>query len=195
MSGSFNGWSIIDLPTTPTAPKSVEWQAEDIVAGAVSPFSGQQQINNWQAGWLEASVRYAPMSNSDARAWVAFLLGLKGIANVFLFADPAGRQPQNLSASGGTVTGSGQTGYTLLTSSSGLLPGDLFSLGVRLYRVTSVTGGLLGIWPQIRESPAGGTDVVITNAKGLFRLKANRRGWSVDEAKHHGITFEIKEAL
>jgi hypothetical protein len=192
---TFNGWTIVNLPAFPTAPKTIEWMAQDIVADATSPFTGQQQIYSWQAAWLEASVTYQPMTNAQAQAWIAFLMALQGTANIFQLGDPLMLGPQNPGASGGTVTGSGQTGYSLITSSSGLTPGDWVQLGLRLYRVTSVSGGTLGIWPQILESPVGGTTLTIANTLGLFRLKSSQRKWSVNDAKMYGITFEMREAI
>jgi len=66
---TFNGYLIVPMPSSP-APRSIEWNATDAVAALVSPFSGQQQIQNWQAGWLSASVTMPPMKDSHARAWV-----------------------------------------------------------------------------------------------------------------------------
>lgn len=192
---TFNDWTIVTLPAFPAAPKSIEWSLGDTVAASRSPFSLQQQIYNWGASILRASLSYQPMNNAQARSWVAFLMSLQGIANIFQFGDPLNTAPQNPGAVAGSVTGSGQTGYVLNTSSSGLTPGDWFQLGLRLHMATSVAGGVLGIWPQIRESPVNGTNLVIQNTKGLFRLTKNERKYSVNDAKVYGITFEIEEAL
>lgn len=193
--GSFNGWPISTMPSSPSAPTSIEWQLQDNQGEVESPFDYSSQIFDWQTARLCASLSYRPMKNSEALAWYAFLMGLNGIKGVFSFGDPLNQAPQNPGATAGTVTGSGQTGFTLVTSSSGLLPGDWFSLGLRLYRVTAADGGTLTIWPNIRESPADGTDLVITNTTGLFRLRKNVRGISIDKMRFAGITFEIKEAL
>jgi len=193
---TFNGWTIVPLPASPSSPKSIEWALADTVGASRNPFSvGQQQTYNWASSAIRASVSYPPMPNAQALPWIVFLMSLQGIANVFSIGDPLNVGPQNLSASGGTVTGSGQTGYTLITTSSGLTPGDWFSLGLRLYRVMSVSGGILTIWPNIRESPADGTDLVIVNCTGLFRLTKNVRQYTVDENRMYQFTFEIEEAL
>lgn len=192
---TFNGWEIITLPAFPGAPRSVEWDLDDVVGEAVSPFSRQAQIQDWGQAELRASVSYQPMTNAQARPWLAFLAAARGVGSVFLMGDPLHTGPQNGGASGGSVTGSGQTGFVLVTSSSGLTAGDWFALGLRLYMVTSVSGGTLGIWPPIRESPAGGTTLTIANPKGLFRLATNKRRVSVDVAKTYGVSFEVKEAL
>jgi hypothetical protein len=64
---------------------------------------------------------------------------LRGRKNVFQFGDPLNLGPQNNAATVGTMTGSGQTGYALATSSSGFTAGDWIQVGVRLYHVTSAT--------------------------------------------------------
>jgi hypothetical protein len=192
---TFNGWTIYTLPSVPAVPKAVEWQFNDKVGQAPAEFTFQKQIFPWGQGIIKASLSYQLLTNAQMPPWSAFLASLQGTAGVFLFGDPMNTGPQNGGATAGTVTGSGQAGNTLVTSSSGLLPGDWFSLGVRLYMVTSVSGGVLGIWPNIRESPAGGTSLVITNTQGLFRLQKNVRGYSVNTSKLYALTFEIEEAL
>lgn len=192
---TFNGWTIVDLPAFPPCPKTIEYLGQNIVADATSPFTGQQQIQNWQAAWWEWSVSWQPMTEAQMCAWKAALLSLQGVSGIFQLGDPMRTGPQNPAAVAGTVTGSGQTGYSLVTSSSGLTPGDYIQLGLRLYLVTSASGGTLGIWPQIRESPAGGTNLVIANTLGLFRLKSNQVKWSVKDNKMYVLTFEVREAL
>lgn len=191
---TFNGWPIIPAPSSPVA-KSIEWGPDDVQGSNRSPFSLRRQIYDWQQSILRASVSFAPMSEAQALPWIVFLLALRGINGVFLFGDPRRTTPQNGGATAGTVTGSGQTGYELVTSSTNLTPGDWFSIGVRLYRVLTVSGGTLGIYPPIRESPVSGSDLVIVNPQGLFRLTKNQRKYSEKEGGIYGFTFEIEEAL
>ena len=190
------GWNLVTMPSFPPAPASIEWQPHDTVAVSTNPFTGQQQTYDWQAGWLEASLSYQPMNNAQAVQWCAFLMGLNGTANVFQWGDPLNTGPQNPNAVAPSVHGGNQTGYVLSTfGGNGLLPGDWIQIGYRLHRITSVSGGSLGIWPQLRESPADGSPIVITNTQGLWRLKSNDRKWSVKSTKMYGFTFEIREAL
>ena len=60
-----------------------------------------------------------------------------------------------------------------------------------------MAGGYLGIWPQIRESPASGSSLIITNTTGLFRLMKNQRkiGVSVENGRNWALDFEIEEAI
>src|SRR5579885_1487838 len=179
---TFNGWPIISLPASP-APKSIEWSLTDNEGANRSPFSYQQQIYDWGQAILRASVSYPPMPETQAAAWEAFLAGAMGIQAVFLFGDSVRIAPQNGAATGGTTTGSNPSGSrTIGASSSNLTPGDWIAIGLRLYRVVSVSGGNIGIWPPVREAPANGTSIVIANTQGLFRLQKNTRKYNVNEA-------------
>ncbi len=87
MPSTYNGWTVVTAPSSP-APQSIEFTTTDIVGVNTSPFTGEQQIQDWQAHWLEASVTMPPMSSAQAQAWVNFFIALKGQACVFQFGDP-----------------------------------------------------------------------------------------------------------
>ena len=187
--------AIAVLPPIPP-PEFIEWDLGDTVGSARSPFSKQRQIHNWNASILRATLTYAEMYNSVAMPLLVWLMDTLGIANTFQFGDPQNPGPQNPAAVAGAVSGGGQTGYTLLTTSSDLTPGDWIQVGLRLYRVQSVDGGTLGIWPNLRQSPPDGTPLIITNTLGLFRLAKNQRGYSVKPGQIvERITIEIEEAI
>jgi hypothetical protein len=112
------------------------------------------------------------------------------------------------------VNGAGQTGRTLNTKGWPapafgpypyvLRPGDWLQIGYRLYRnltskIISDPGGVglvtLDIWPPLREPPADGDAIIVTNTLGLWRLKSNQRKWSITESRFYGLQFEIREAL
>ncbi len=190
------------MPGTPAAPASIEFTLMDSVAVSVSPFTGAQQIQNWQSSWLEASVSMPPMPHAQAQAWIAWLMGVQGQAGVFQLGDPLARAPLAGTGSGAmAVNGAGQTGYALSVRgwTGTLSPGDWLQVGYRLYRnlgTASPTGGAItvSIWPQIRESPLDGAAITLANTRGLFRLKANARKYSITESRMYGLQFEIREA-
>lgn len=98
---TYNSWNIVSMPSSP-APKSVEFTTNSIVAVSNNPFTGQQQIQDWNASFLEASVTMPAMSETAAQAWVSFLLACKGQAGVFQLANTAfaGRVPAGTVAGG-----------------------------------------------------------------------------------------------
>jgi hypothetical protein len=83
---TYLGRLVVTMPSSP-APKSVEFSRVDIAGVSTSPFTGQQQIMDWQSGWLECQVTMPPMIAADAASWVTFLLAAKGVVNVFALAN------------------------------------------------------------------------------------------------------------
>src|SRR5579859_3971648 len=79
---TFNGRPVIDMPNSP-APKSVEFTRMNAVAVSTSPFTFQQQVQDWNAATMEMSVSLPPMIHDVAAAWVDFLIACNGQANVF----------------------------------------------------------------------------------------------------------------
>lgn len=82
---TFMGWTEVTIPSNPPAPQSIEISVVNIVSGNTSPFTGQQQIYDWQANYLEARVNMPPMPFAVFQNWSTFLKALDGIANVFQF--------------------------------------------------------------------------------------------------------------
>lgn len=205
---TFNGWNIISMPTTPAAPATVDFTATDIVAMSISPFTGQQQVQDWQQGWIEASVSMPPLTHVQAQVWIAFMMALRGQANVFQLGDPLAVAPQGSGAGTPLVNGASQSGFSLNTKgwthgASGVLkPGDWLQIGYRLYRVilsaVNADGSgnaTVNIWPSLRESPNDGDTIIIANTQGLWRLKNNARKWSETAARLYGLQFDIREAI
>jgi len=85
---TYNGRTIVTMPSSP-APKSIEFADNFLVAASTNPFSGQQQIQDWQSEYLEARVTLPPMAEADALAWVAFLRACRGQACVFQISNTA----------------------------------------------------------------------------------------------------------
>jgi hypothetical protein len=81
----FNGWNIITMPTTPPAPASVEFSVNDAVAMSMSPFTGEQQTQNWGPLPMEATLALPPLTQAQSEAWITFLRAMNGVANVTQF--------------------------------------------------------------------------------------------------------------
>jgi hypothetical protein len=76
----------ITMPGVPAAPESIDLFQVNLVSGTVSPFTGAQQIFDWQANYMRASVSMPAMPYAIAQSWVAFLKSLTGIVNYFQFS-------------------------------------------------------------------------------------------------------------
>jgi len=203
----------LSLPQT-TAIRQVDLRAINAVAISRSPFTFGSQVHAYAGQMWQADITLKPMRRADAEQWIAWLISLRGQYGTFLLGDPLGCTPRGLASTlAGTpvVNGAGQTGGSLnITGASRnktgwLLAGDYIQLGSgsssTLHKVlqnvnTDGSGNAtLDLWPHIRTAPANGSTVVVSNARGLFRLSSNEQSWSVNEASIYGITFGAMEAL
>ena len=199
---------------THTGVASVQLTASVATSMSESPFTfGQQVVRHAGERW-SATISLPQMKRADAEYWNAFLLRLKGKFGTFLLGDPSAATPRgSASTASGTpvVKGASQTGNNLIIdglpadTSGYLLAGDYIQLGSgstsRLYKVledvdTNATGeATLNLWPDLRSSPSDNASVVVSNAKGVFRLASNETAWNVTDASIYGISFAAMEAL
>lgn len=206
ITGTFNGWNIVALPSAPGL-RSVEWTMNDSVTAMPSPFSLQSQLQDWMADRWEASATLPPMARPQAALWMAWMGELRGMGGCFYLGDPLGRTPQGNPAGLPLVNGANASGAASLNTKGWmasrfglLLPGDYLQIGVRLHLVldrvdSDATGhASISIWPRIREAQADGAAVKIANAQGLFRLSDNARKFTAAETKLFGISFACEEA-
>ena len=199
---------------TQTGITRVEITATDIVSISESPFTLAQQVVRHAGARWSATITIPPVKRSDSEYWNSFLLRLRGQFGTFLLGDPNAATPRGSAATvAGTpvVNGASQTGNELAidglpTSTAGyLLAGDYIQLGsgstARLYKVledvnTNASGeATLNLWPDLRSSPADDAGVVVSNAKGLFRLATNDATWTINNAGFYSISFAAVEAL
>jgi len=94
------GGSVVTMPTTPW-PKSMEFRRNRMAAANTNPFSGQQQIQDWGAEYMDGSISYASLTQAQATAIIAFLKSCNGIVNVFQFPSAlAAKYPESLTSDG-----------------------------------------------------------------------------------------------
>jgi len=186
-----NTYNLVAMPTAP-APSDIELGFNDATAVNPSPFTRQEQVQQWPGGdFWDATITLPPMTRALAWPWEGFLAELRGRSGVFQLGDPRAKHPlgsglgvpvintstgPNLPMTNALVT----RGWRPSTARI-LVRGDQFQVGYRLYRVcedaSSDSGGnaTLTIWPSIRETPADGAALSTSAPRGLFRLQQNRR--------------------
>lgn len=203
----------LTLPTI-TGIRSINLRARNSVGLSRSPFTFKEQVFSHGGQMFEAEIALPPMTRAEGEQWVSFLIKLKGMQGTFLLGDPAAATPRgSASSTPGTpvVNGAGQTGDDLTVSGlpadvdGYLLAGDYIQLGTGsaatlhkvLNDVDTTAGGAatLDLFPAIRTAPADAATVVVSNAKGVFRLATNETNWSINEITHYGITFAAVEAI
>ena len=203
----------LSTPTNKTIA-SITLVARNVIGVSTSPFNFKQQVHQYSGQRWEADITLPRMAREDAEQWVAFLMSLYGQKGTFLLGDPLGgpaRGSASPAAGPPGVNGASQTGGTLNidglpASATGYLKaGDYIQLGSaatsQLYKVladadsNSSGEASLDIYPNLRSSPADGATVVVSNAKGLFRLASNETSWNINNLAFYGITFGAVESL
>jgi len=203
--------NLVSTPTSPAAPKSIQYRGSDAVASVVSPFTGQVQTQQWPGADLwKWTVTMPPMTQADADQWISFLLELRGMSNAFQLGDPLKQTPRGTPSGSPVVNNSvatnaagsitlGTSGWTPSTNNL-LMIGDLIQVGYRLYKVigspvnSDASGNAtINIWPSLREVPTNAEVIVTSQTQGLFRLATNDRDWITDETLTTQMSFPIQE--
>lgn len=198
------------LPTT-TGIAKIRISANNVVGISQSPFTAKQQVYKYTGQFWEAEISLPPMKRSEAEYWISFLLKLNGSYGTFLLGDPNGATARGVATGTPLVNGASQTGNELITdgwttSTTGILKaGDYIQLGTgataKLHKVLddvnsdSSGNATITIWPDLRSAPSDNAAIVVSGAKGVFRLSTNQSDWDVNEASIYGMTFPAREAL
>ncbi len=82
MPATFNGRPVVTFPASPAA-SSVDPTLQSITSSVMSPFTGQQQLQSWSAGWLEIDLTFPPMTPAQAAQFTGFLVTASGQTSVF----------------------------------------------------------------------------------------------------------------
>lgn len=186
----------LSLPSSPGFAALDVLRPVAVVGSNMSPYTLSQQVQAYQGQRWEFSTPLPPMDIADSSEWEAFFLNLNGTEGTFLMGDPTRPTPRGSAAvAPGTpvIDGAGQTGYDInidglpLSVAGYLLKGDLVQFGTaataRLYKLkananSDGTGkAVLSLWPRVFTPPMDGSAVVVSGAKGVFRLSENK-GWS-----------------
>ena len=194
----------LSLPNT-TSYESARMTARSVVGVSKSPFTGAQQVQKHQGQIWEFEGKLIPMTRPNAEAWMSFMLSLNGMQGTFLLGDPLGATARGIATGSPLVKGSSQTGNSLITdgwtaSQTGILKaGDYFQLGTgsssKLYKVLADANSdgsgnaTFDIFPAINTAVADNSELVVSSAKGLFRLASNEMGFDLQQAQNYGIAF------
>jgi hypothetical protein len=203
-----NTYTLVALPTSPGLSQ-LDLTMTDSVAVVSSPFvPGQTQTQAWPgADAWSMTITLPKMARAVAAQWRGFIAGLHGMENVMQIGDPWGATP--LGAATGIPLCNGTTNLAMATtletngwtaSVTGILKaGDYIQVGLRLYQVTqnadsdSTGAATLSIWPSLREAPANGTSIIMSSAKGIFRLAQNARTWHNDFNRLMSLSLKLVE--
>tara|TARA_R100000278_G_scaffold21384_2_gene20259 strand:- start:2553 stop:3176 length:624 start_codon:yes stop_codon:yes gene_type:complete len=197
----------LSLPTSPSNFQKSRFELERRSAITKSPFTGKQQVQLFAGySFWRATLTLPPIKRADAGNWTAFFAKLRGRSGTFLLGDPDGSKQGSgtgsITLASATAVGDTRLSTTGYNESSGVVlkAGDYISIANDLHIVVndatkSSTNVNVDIEPQIRAVHSQGATVVISGAKGVFRLDTEVAGWEADQASLYGFTFSCSEAV
>lgn len=201
----------LNHPSLPAFTNS-SWRLVRSNAISESPFTGQQQVYQYDYALWQAEMSLPPMQRSQAAAWNAFFMKLHGRIGTFLLADPDAKEPRGSITGSPTLNANASIGdftvdiATSQNSESNIFrAGDYIQLGSggtsKLYMVvddaTSNASGVVTVQiePSIKLAATSGAAVTVSNPRGLFRMTTDELGWDADYVSRYGITFACTEAF
>lgn len=198
----------LSLPTNP-GPVRVEFTAVNSVGENRSPWTYQTQVQEHAGKSWAAEITLPLMKREQAEEWIAFLLACNGKLGTFLLGDPAAKLPRGNAVGVPLVDGAHAAQASELATKGWavsltgvLLKGDLIQVGQRLYKVLEDVNSdgsgeaTFEVWPNFREPIVNNEPIIVTEAKGLFRLADNiTELFSANDAKHYMIGFSAVEAV
>lgn len=202
---------LLNLPSS-SCIASVVMTLTRAVGVTQSPFTFEEQSYRWPGEMWAMEFALPPIVNRAVAAeWKSFALKLEGQYGRFLMGDPSARLPAGSALGTPLVNGINQTGNTLVTDGwtpnqqGALLPGDYIQLGTgassKLHMVTNTVNSdgagnaTLEIVPALRSSPADNAPIVISDAKGVFKLTNNSFSWQVSPGGIYRISFTAQEVV
>lgn len=199
--------ALITLPTAP-AFKTSDWGLKTATAVSRSPFTGHEQVYNYDLALWYAVLTLPPMSRDQAALWTSFFLKMRGRKNTFLVGDPDAKSTRG-TATSCTITASASIGDTTVSVNIGagktLKEGDYIQFGgsasAKLYMITDNAAGDasgdvdITIEPPLKTAVTTSTSVVIDQPKCVMRLDSNELTWTANEVSVYGISFSCTEAF
>lgn len=198
----------------PVSPgiRNVTWRMRRAAAVMESPFTGSQQVLEWDYALWEAVVELPPMKREQAAEWQAFFMKMRGRVGTFLLADPDAKAPRGAVTGAVTVEEAAEVGDDSISlQTSNLSTSDVFKTGdyiqigedsaAKLHMVidNASTDGAgvvrVDIEPRIKAPVTVATAVITEQASGVFRLDESVQGWDADQASLYGFSFSCKEAF
>ncbi|QUN07503.1 hypothetical protein KDN34_02890 [Shewanella yunxiaonensis] len=190
-------------------PKECVWQLVTRTKTFRNPYNnaGGQDLTLPGAYW-SAKLSFATLTRAKAQSLLGTLTALDGTAGRIQMWDHAFASPMGNGGGTPVVDGNGQTGNTLnirncTPSVTWLNAGDYFQCGNQLHimiadAVTDSAGKCtLQFRAALRESPADGAAITVTQAKAIMRLVDDKQlpRRSTNSRVLSDFTIEFEEAI
>jgi len=190
------------------SPSNMTWSLRSNTQVFTSPTTGVSQTAEAPGAAWSVQMVFRPLTEDDARTLIAFLVGLRGMANRLTLHDHSLTAPRGIATGTPLVKGAAQTGGTINTdgwtiNATGILKaGDWVGIGGELKMIradvnsdASGNAALL-VEPPQRSSPADNSAIITASPTAAFMLADDgQAGWNVTAARSYGLTVNAVEAL
>jgi hypothetical protein len=197
----------ITLPSKP-APSRFSIEPASFSVMTQSPWTASQQVQLSPGQMWSISIDLPPMSESQARDWMAAVLSLRGQFGTVLLGNPTMKTPRGNWGQAPVINGSGQTGSQLqisgLPAGGRLRAGDFFQLGSgatsRLYTLLEdaeadgAGAASATIWPNLRTATTSGAAITTNLPRGVFRSAAPSLSLQFEPFRY-GLSLQFVEAV
>ena len=178
----------------------------------VSPLNRSAQTLELTGSRWRGDYTLPPMKRTQAAAWHAFLVQLRGASGRFYAGDPDGKTARGTATGTPLVDGASQTGISLITDGwtiniTGILKaGDYIAYNVgsarQLHILTADANSngsgqsTLAIEPPIRTSPANNEPIIVSSPTCIMRLiDDDQSAWDANHLSVYGISFAAVESV
>lgn len=189
---TINGNSIIE---------SLSMRIKTSTVTTMSPFTFQQQTQDFGGKVWEAEVTIRPLTHTEAMQFDAFIQGLGGTVGTFYMGNPLMTHSASTSV---TVNGAHTAGDTTINVTSAnqgsVVPaGHHIAIGDHLYvtltHIPINQNNTITITPPLRENANDNAAVVVTQPKGVWRLADPKVEYDISTSGHYSYTFACTEAV
>jgi len=184
-----------------TIIESMSMRIKTSTVTTMSPFSYQQQTQDFGGRLWEAEVTIRPLTHTEALQFDAFIQGLNGTVGTFYMGNPLMTQSHSTSV---TVNGAHLAGDTTINVTSAnqgaVVPaGHHIAIGDHLYvtlsQIPKNQNNTITITPPLREDANDNAAVVVTLPQGTWRLADPKVEYEISTAGHYSYTFACTEAV
>ncbi|MET4696089.1 hypothetical protein [Endozoicomonas lisbonensis] len=171
-----------------------------------SPFTGTNQTLEFPACSWNCQLTFKNLDREELRQLETFLIQLRGAAGRFRIGDQTNAEPRGLAEGTPVVDSANQTGGLLkikgcTPNQNFLLAGDYITVNNELKRLVADANAdiegkaSLRFEPNLRQSPANGTAVIVRNTYAIMRLGDDKQGKSKRVPLHASMTLNLVEDI
>jgi hypothetical protein len=166
-----------------------------------SPFTFQQQTQDFGGRIWEAEVTIRLLSHTEALQFDAFLTGLNGVAGTFYLGNPlmTHSASTNVTINGAQLAGDTTLAVTSANTGAAVPAGHHIEIGGHLHmtlnEIPKNANTSINIVPGLREAVADNAAVTVNKPSGTWRLSKPEIEYDIERSGQYSFNFSCVEAV